>query len=72
MHTVLQSQYGSYNTWLSSAANTVRYGKFSSLVSLSYNRTDGNVDNFDFKQADGYVKSDMISPATGGHILIIH
>ncbi len=30
--------------------------KFSSLVSLSYNRTDGNVDNFDFKQADGYVK----------------
>ena len=56
VHTVLQSQYGSYNTWLSSAANTVRYGKFSSLVSLSYNRTDGNVDNFDFKQADGYVK----------------
>ncbi len=51
VHTVLQSQYGSYNTWLSSAANTVRYGKFSSLVSLSYNRTDGNVDNFDFKQA---------------------
>ena len=54
--TVLQSQYGSYNTWLSSATNTVRYGKFSSLVSLSYNRTDGTVDNFDFKQADGYVK----------------
>lgn len=54
--TVIQSQYGSYNTWLSSATNTVRYGKFSSLVSLSYNRTDGTVDNFDFKQADGYVK----------------
>lgn len=54
--TVIQSQYGSYNTWLSSATNTVRYGKFSSLVSLSYNRTDGTVDNFDFKQADGYAK----------------
>lgn len=54
--TVIQSQYGSYNTWLSSATNTVRYGRFSSLVSLSYNRTDGTVDNFDFKQADGYVK----------------
>ena len=56
VHTTLQSQYGSYNTWLSSITNTVRYGKFSSLVSLSYNRTDGNVDNFDFKQADGYAK----------------
>ena len=54
--TVIQSQYGSYNTWLSSATDTVGYGKFSSLVSLSYNRTDGTVDNFDFKQADGYAK----------------
>lgn len=54
--TTLQSQYGSYNTWLSSVINTVRHGRFSSLVSLSYNRTDGTVDNFDFKQADGYGK----------------
>lgn len=56
VHTTLQSQYGSYNIWLSSITNTVRYGKFSSLVSLSYDRTDGNVKNFDFKQADGYAK----------------
>lgn len=56
VHTTLQSQYGSYNTWLSSITNTVRYGRFSSLVSLSYDRTDGNVKNFDFKQADGYAK----------------
>lgn len=56
VHTTLRSQYGSYNTWLSSLTNNVRYGKFSSLVSLSYNRTDGNVDNFDFRQADGYAK----------------
>lgn len=56
VRTTLTSQYGSYNTWLSSVTNTVRLGKFSSLASLSYNRTDGTVDNFDFKQADGYVK----------------
>ncbi len=56
VRTTIQSQYGSYNTWLSSATNTVRYGNFSSLVSLSYNRTDGTARNFDFKQADGYAK----------------
>ena len=54
--TTFQSQYGSYNTWLSSITNTVRYGRFSSLVSLSYDRTDGTVDNFGFSQADGYAK----------------
>lgn len=56
VRTTLQTQYGSYNTWLSSATNTVRFGRFSSLVSLSYNRTDGNVKNFGFRQADGYAK----------------
>jgi len=56
VRTTISSQYGSYNTWLSSVTNTTRLGKFSSLVSASYNRTDGNVKNFDFNQADGYVK----------------
>ncbi len=56
VHTTLTSQYGSYNTWLSSLTNTTRLGRFSSLVSLSYNRTDGTVDNFDFRQAEGYAK----------------
>ncbi len=56
VRTVISSQYGSYNTWLSSVTNTTRFGRFSSLVSVSYNRTDGTVDNFDFKQADGYAK----------------
>lgn len=55
VRTTISSQYGSYNTWLSSATNTIRFGKFS-LASLSYNRTDGTVDNFDFRQADGYLK----------------
>ncbi|WP_290379057.1 TonB-dependent receptor plug domain-containing protein [Duncaniella muris] len=57
VRTTVQSQYGSYNTWLSSATNMVRAGRFSSLVSLSYNRTDGTTDNFDFRQAGGYVKA---------------
>lgn len=57
VRTTITSQYGSYNTWLSSATNTVRLGKFSSLASVSYNRTDGTVRNFDFKQAEGYVKA---------------
>ena len=56
IRTTVSSQYGSYNTWLSSATNTVRRGRFSSLVSLSYNRTDGTEENFDFKQAEGYGK----------------
>lgn len=56
VRTVISSQYGSYNTWLSSVTNSARFGKFSSLASISYNRTDGTVDNFDFRQADGYVK----------------
>lgn len=56
VHTTIQSQYGSYNTWLSSVTNAMRFGRFSSLVSLSYNRTDGTVDNFDFKQYDVYAK----------------
>ncbi|MCM1505354.1 MAG: TonB-dependent receptor [Muribaculum sp.] len=56
VRTTISSQYGSYNTWLSSLTNATRFGKFSSLTSASYNRTDGNVDNFDFKQVDAYAK----------------
>ncbi|MBD5175244.1 MAG: TonB-dependent receptor [Bacteroidales bacterium] len=56
VRTTLSSQFGSYNTWLTTLTNTTRFGRFSSLVSASYNRTDGTVDNFDFKQADGYAK----------------
>lgn len=56
VRTTISTQYGSYNTWLTSVTNTTRFGRFSSLASASYNRTDGTVDNFDFKQADGYVK----------------
>lgn len=56
VYTTLSSQYGSYNTWRSSLTNTTRFGKFSSLVSLGYDRTDGLQDNFDFKQGSLYAK----------------
>lgn len=56
VRTTLSSQYGSYNTWQSSLTNTTRFGKFSSLVSLAYDRTDGVVDHFDFKQGSLYAK----------------
>ncbi len=56
VHTTLSSQYGSYNTWQSSITNMVHKGKFSSLVSLGYDRTDGLQDHFDFKQASLYAK----------------
>ena len=56
VHTTLSTQYGSYNTWQSSITNMVRKGKFSSLVSLGYDRTDGLQDHFDFKQSSLYAK----------------
>lgn len=55
-HFSLQSEYGSYNTWLSTLNGTARYGKFSALVSLSYDRTDGLQKNFDFNQKSAYAK----------------
>lgn len=55
-HTVLTTQYGSYNTWLTTLTNSSRFGRFSSMLSLSYDRTDGTCDNFDFKQMSGYAK----------------
>lgn len=57
VQTVLTSRYGSYNTWQTSLSNMLRKGKFSSLVSLGYDRTDGLKDNFDFKQSNLYAKS---------------
>ena len=53
---VVSLQYGSFNTLQSSVTNMTRINRFSSLVSLSYNRTDGTERNFDFSQGSGYVK----------------
>lgn len=54
--TNLTYQYGSCNTWLTSLTNTVKTGKFSSLVSLGYNSTDGVKKHFEFDQSNVYAK----------------
>ena len=56
VHATLTSQYGSYNTWLSTLTTTMRYGRLSALLSASYDRTDGSIDGMDFKQGGGYAK----------------
>lgn len=64
LHATLTSQYGSHNTWLSALTATARYGRFSSLVSLGYDRTDGLRKNFDFLQSSAYANvAYEISPA---------
>lgn len=57
VRTTLSTRYGSYNTWRSSATNTVRLNRFTSLVSLGYDRTDGVQEHFDFKQKNLYAKA---------------
>ena len=48
--------YGSYNTLQTEATNRVKAGKFNSVLSLSYNRTDGHRRNMEFEQYGGYAK----------------
>ncbi len=54
--THLRSGYGSYNTFQAEATNTVRKGGFSSVVSGSYNRTDGHRKDMGYDQYGGYAK----------------
>ncbi len=56
MKTNAQIMYGSYNTLSTEFNNSVLKGKFSSYVSLSYNRTDGHRKDMDFDQYSGYMK----------------
>lgn len=51
-----QVGYGSYNTLQTEVTNRVRKGRFSSVVSGSYNRTDGHRADMDFEQYGGYAK----------------
>lgn len=48
--------YGSYNTMSAEAGNSIRKGRFSSLVSLNYDRTDGHRTDMGFEQYGGYAK----------------
>lgn len=47
---------GSYGTVTTEAANMTRFGRFSSIASASYNRTDGHRANTAFDQSSGFVK----------------
>lgn len=54
--THLHAGYGSYNTLETELTNRVRKGRFSSVVSGSYNRTDGHRTDMGFEQYGGYAK----------------
>ena len=54
--TSAQIAYGSYNTLQSEISNRVKKGRFSSIVTGSYNRTNGHRDDIEFEQYSGYAK----------------
>ena len=56
IRTNLRAGYGSYNTLESEATNRIRKGRFSSVVSGSYNRTDGHRADMGFEQYGGYAR----------------
>ena len=45
--------YGSYNTLQTEATNRIRKGRFTSVVSGSYNRTDGHRADSDRQSGSG-------------------
>lgn len=47
---------GSYGTFLGEVTNRIRRGRFSSVVTASYNRSDGHRENMFFEQYGGYAK----------------
>jgi iron complex outermembrane receptor protein len=54
--TNLNLGYGSFNTLQSEVTNRIRKGGFTSLISGSYNRTNGHRRNMGFEQYGGYAK----------------
>lgn len=54
--TNLHAGYGSYNTLETELTNRIRKGRFSSVVSGSYDRTDGHRADMGFEQYGGYAK----------------
>ncbi|WP_065219971.1 MULTISPECIES: TonB-dependent receptor domain-containing protein [Butyricimonas] len=48
--------YGSYNTLITEASNSMKRGRFTSIVTGSYNRTDGHRPDMEFEQYGGYAK----------------
>ena len=56
VNTNIQLGAGSYGTIQAEASNQVRSGKFSSTVSVQYNRTDNHRPRMGFEQYGGYLK----------------
>ena len=56
IRTNLRAGYGSFNTLETELTNRIRKGRFSSVVSGSYNRTDGHRADMGFEQYGGYEK----------------
>ena len=56
VRTNINAGYGSWNTVQTELTNRVRYKGFSSIVSASYNRTDGHRADMGFEQYGEYVK----------------
>ena len=54
--TNLRAGYGSWNTLETELTNRIRKGRFFSVVSGSYNRTDGHRADMGFEQYGGYAK----------------
>ena len=56
VRTNLHTGFGSYGTLETELTNRIRKGRFSSVISGSYNRTDGHRDDMTFEQYGGYAK----------------
>lgn len=56
IRTNLHAGYGSFNTIETELTNRIRKGRFSSVISGSYNRTDGHRSDMGFEQYGGYAK----------------
>lgn len=54
--TNVRAGYGSYNTLETELTNRIRKGRFSSVISGSYNRTDDHRSDMGFEQYGGYAK----------------
>ena len=48
--------YGSYDTWMTEATNQVKKGRFNSIITGSYNRTNGHRPDMEFEQYGGYTR----------------
>ncbi|MST84085.1 TonB-dependent receptor [Hallella mizrahii] len=56
VRTNVNLQGGSYGTFIGTATNRLRQGRFSSIAALNYERTDGHRANSAFSQTSGFLK----------------